>query len=381
MADEITEREFDKDVVKASERSRDHYRASYLAELTDLQESQLDDAQFIARGVTLIRPGFSKNTDKSGRPRYYPAAMLKRDASKFEGVRSYANHPRKSDEKDLPERDIKDITGYFENVRAADDGTITADYRVVGSARQWLWPLIQETGRKPDLVELSINALGETSIGKIDGRDSIIIEGIVKGNSVDNVTSGAAGGTFKGALLASDPDKLTSDLIEAMPFEQWRGVKPDYVDKLKAEWKTIRETEALKEVQTINESLQGELATLREKYQADTGELVQLRRASMADRILKDSGLPFPLRDAVRDDLLLCEGESAMLEVIQREKKKYIAAPKEKISIDSGNGKPVTQVAEVRRVHPATVLFGIKESNIPLPNETAEEYKRRIANQ
>lgn len=358
-------------------------RAAYFADLADLRESVLDEASYVAQGVTLIKPGFSKNTDKAGRPRYYPPDVLKRDAVKFEGVRSYANHPRKSDEKDLPERDIKDITGYFENVRASDDGTIKADYRVVGSARQWLWPMIQEAvTRKPDLIELSINALGETSIGKIEGRDSVVIESIVKGNSVDNVTSGAAGGTFKGALLASDPDQWTSDLIEAMPFEQWRSVKPEYVDKLKAEWKTIRETEALKESQTINESLQSELAALQEKYQADTSELVQLRRASTADRILKDSGLPFTLREAVRDDLLRCEGESAMLEVIQREKRKFIAAPKEKISIDSGNGKPVTQqVAEVRRVNPATVIFGLNESRMPKPNESAEEYKARIANQ
>lgn len=380
MADEITERESDKDIVKASVKTAAP-RAGYFAELADLQEAQLDEAQFVARGVTLIKPGFSKNVDRAGRPRYYSPDLLKASAVKFDGVRAYANHPRASDAKDLPERDIKDIVGYYENVAASEDGTLRGDFRVVGSARQWLWPLIAETPRKPDLVELSINALGETTIGKVEDRDAILISSIVKGNSVDVVTSGAAGGTFKGALLASDPDQWTSDLIEAMPFEQWRGVKPEYVDKLKAEWKTIRETEALKEAQEKTESLQGELATLKEKYQADTSELVQLRRASMADRILKDSGLPFPLRDAVRDDLLLCEGESAMLEVIQREKKKYIAAPKAQIAVDSGNGKPVTQVTEVRRVNPATVIFGLKESRMPKPNETAEEYKARIANQ
>jgi hypothetical protein len=354
-------------------------RAGYFAELTDLQEAVLDEAQFIARGVTLIRPGFSKNVDRQGRPRYYSPDLLKQSAAKFDGVRAYANHPRRSDEKELPERDIKDIVGYYENVAAADDGVLRGDFRVVGAARQWLWPLIAETPRKPDLVELSINALGETTLGKVEDREAVLISSIVKGNSVDVVTSGAAGGTFKGALLASDPDQWTSDLLEAMPFEQWRTTKPEYVQKLQTEWVTVRQTEALKTAEATTEAIRTELTTLQEKYQADTGELVQLRRAAMADRILEAGGLPIQFRKALREELVKLETEEAMIEAAERETRKYKAAPKEKIVIDRGVGVVVKEThAPVKTVKPAVVLFGLNESKLPLPNETAEEYKARI---
>jgi hypothetical protein len=355
-------------------------RAGYFSSMTDLQEAVLDDTQFVARGVTLIKPGFSKNVDGQGRPRYYSPDLLKQSVGKFDGVRAYANHPTRTASKELPERDIKDIVGYYENVKAADDGVLRGDFRVVGAARQWLWPLIQETGRKPDLVELSINALGETTIGKVEDREAILISSIVKGNSVDVVTSGAAGGTFKGALLASDTDQWTTDLIEAMPFEQWRAVKPEFIDRLKKEWATIRESEAIKTAEAATEAIKAELATLQEKYQADSSELVQLRRAEMADRILEASGLPVGLRKEVREDLLKLETEEAMQEAVQREKRKYSAAPKDKIVIDRGNGVTVTQApAPVHAVKPAVVMFGLNESAMPLPDETAEEYKARIS--
>lgn len=361
---------------------KESLRATYFAEVASLLESTLEDEQFVAHGVTLIRPGFSKNTDKSGRPRYYPPDMLKRDAAKFEGVRSYANHPRKSDEKDLPERDVRDITGYFENVKASEDGTLKADYRVVGSARQWLWPLIKETAHKPDLVELSINALGETSIGKPEGKDAVVIEAIVKGNSVDNVTTGAAGGSFAGALLASDPDQWTADLLSAVPFEQWRESHTDYVDRLKAEWKTVRETEALKESQATTEAIRVELKALQEKYQADTSELATYRRATMADRILEASGLPFDLRKPIREELLKLETEQEMQEAVERSVKTFKLAPKDPIRIDQGKGTPAPQVVSKPITVPkaAAMLFGLKENRMPREDESAEEYKQRVSN-
>jgi hypothetical protein len=354
-------------------------RAGYFSALTDLQEATFDEAQYIAKGVTLIRPGFSKNVDRAGRPRYYSKELLQQSASKFDGVRAYANHPRRNDEKELPERDIKDIVGYYENVKVSDDGALRGDFRIVGAARQWLWPLITETARKSDLVELSINALGETTLGKVEDREAVLISSIVKGNSVDVVTSGAAGGTFKGALLASDTDQWTSDLLEAMPFEQWRGVKPDFIDRLKKEWATVRESEAIKTAEATTERYKTELEALQEKYQTDTGELVQLRRAAWADRILEASGLPVGLRQVVRDELVTLETEEAMSEAVQREKRKYQAAPKDKITIDRGVGLPVKEAtAPINQVKPAVQLFGLNESRLPLPDETAEEYKARI---
>jgi len=141
-------------------------RTGYFRELVSLAESSLDAAEFVAKGVTIITPGFSKNIDRAGRPRYYPRATLTAALRAFEGAPAFANHPRRDDAEQLPERDIRDKVGYYEHIQQSlDDGRIIGDFRVIGEARQWLWPMIAETKRKPDYVELSINALGQTRRG------------------------------------------------------------------------------------------------------------------------------------------------------------------------------------------------------------------------
>lgn len=222
-------------------------RTAYFSERVDLRESELDATEFVARNVTLIRPGFSANADKSGNRRYYPAETLKRAAAVFEGTRAFANHPRRSDDRELPERDVRDIVGYYEHVQAASDGTLRGNFRVVGKAQEWLWPLVAETVRKPDLVALSINAIGQTYIGEAEGKKAVIVEDIPKSNSIDVVTTGAAGGTFSGALLASDGDEWTRGLLEAISFDEWRAVRPEFLEQLKAEWKTARDTDNVRE--------------------------------------------------------------------------------------------------------------------------------------
>ena len=351
-------------------------RAGYFAFLSNLAESELDSAEFVARGVTLIKPGFSTNTDKAGRPRYYPADTLRQAARVFEGTRAYANHPRRSDEKELPERDVRDIVGYYQNVKAADDGRLRGDFRVVGAAREWLWPLITETSRKPDLVELSINALGNTKLGEVEGRKSIVVESIIGANSVDVVTTGAAGGSFTGALLASDPDGWTGDLLAAMSFEQWRETRPDYIERLKSEWKTVREMEALKTVKSKLAESQNEITRLKETGRAEADELAQLRHAAHADRLLNSSTLPYKLRYEIREAVIAQADEGGMTGVIAKATEAY-AKSKPVVPVSGAGQRNAPPQKEVKLPNPVTQIFGISESLMALPGENAEEYKQR----
>lgn len=353
-------------------------RSIYFSELSDLRESQLDAAAFVAKGVTLIKSGFSTNTDRAGRPRYYSKETLAAAIPVFEGTRAYANHPRMSDEKELPERDVRDIIGYYENIRASDN-KLVGDLHIIGKAREWAWGLIEETKNKSDLVELSINALGKTRIGEAEGKKAIIVESIDKSNSVDMVTTGAAGGSFAGALLMSDGDQWTRDLLESMSFEEWREARADYVEKLKAEWKTVRETEAVKESKNELEKLTTQITALTEASRANDVELSQLRKSALADRLLAESALPYKLREAIRDELIELKDEAAMKAEIGRVKEAFDRLPRSPVSV-SGAGQllsiPVTQTLSVPTK--AAVLFRLEESKLPKKDESAEDYKVRI---
>lgn len=352
----------------------------YFKESVDLRESVLDPTAFIARNVTLIRPGFSANTDKAGRPRYYSPEVLKASVGLFEGTRAYANHPRLSDEKDLPERSVRDLTGYYENARVADSGALVADVHVVGEARQWLWPMIEETKNKPDYVELSINALGVSKIGEAQGKPAVVIESIVAVNSVDVVTTGAAGGSFAGALLASrDPGAdLTRLLLGALSFEEWRAARPEFVGKLKGEWKTVRESEALKESQASASKLTNQLAEVQKQHRAVEAELADFRRGETADRLLSESGLPLTLRTKVRLQLVAAGEEPAMREVLKGETEKWKLAPKAPVKVDGAGqraGAPV--VAPAKPVNLGAQLLGVNESILVQPGESGEDYRKR----
>ena len=354
-------------------------RTGYFAERIDLRESELDAIEFIARRVTLIRPGFSTNTDKAGRARYYPPETLRQAAKIFEGTRAYADHPRRSDEKELPERSVRDLVGYYANVSALEDGRLVGDYKVVGEARQWLWPLITEAVQhKPDLVELSINALGRTRLGEAEGRAAIIVESIVDANSVDVVTTGAAGGSFAGALLHSDGGDWTGKLLAALSFDEWRAARPEFVEQLKGEWKTVRESEAAQSLKQELMEAKQQIEQLSAASRADDSELATLRREKLADGLLAESGLPHKLRAAVRPELLTCADEAGIKTVLTREKAKYDSLPRVPVGI-FGAGQKSGGLPDVapRPVHPATVLMGLDESAMPQPGESAEEYRLR----
>ena len=358
-------------------------RAFYFSELADLRESEIDAAQFVAKGVTLIRPGFSSNTDKEGRPRYYSRAVLESAKALFDGTRAFINHPRRTDSKELPERDVRDIAGYYTNIRAADDGRLLGDLKIVGQARETIWPLVEEAVKhKPDLVELSINALGKTYVGDAEGRRALVVESILSSNSADIVTTGAAGGSLAGALLHSDPDEWTGALLKAMPFEQWRESRPDYLDKLKNEWKTTRDSEVLRDSKAAVAKLETEISRLKEELQTVTADRDKHQRASLADSILESSGLPARIQKAVRAELLEKATEDEMKTVVQREQARYKTEPKPPVPVNESGTRTTERPAfsvPTPPAHPLLEAFGVKDrAQTPRDGESPEQWAKRI---
>lgn len=172
--------------------------------------------------VLLIKAG------TSGNRRHYPARMLKEAVPLFEGVKAYADHPSREEQRSRPERSIRDVVGWFEGVRWDDaEQGVRGTFKILESA-DWLRTALKSAWDqgKRDLLGFSINALG--TVGKKPHDDgSSLIEAIEKVVSTDVVTTPGAGGRLLGVLESErnaapgpegemDPEEIKRLIQEAL---------------------------------------------------------------------------------------------------------------------------------------------------------------------
>lgn len=138
--------------------------------------------------VVVIKAGFNATKD-----RYYPAEMLQRDFKIFEGQKMYADHPTETEERERPERSIREWVATLKDVTCDESGTVTGVADIIES---WLMQKLASLRDKQMLSEMgiSINAVGTASKAKVDGTDTLVIEKLERANSVDFVTEPGAGG-------------------------------------------------------------------------------------------------------------------------------------------------------------------------------------------
>lgn len=180
---------------------------------TNLKEARVISSGARSRvAIQIIQPGMSANRH------IYNPEVLAKAAPLYEGTRVYLNHPKRND---LPERNIRDLVGYLENVRP----DLNAELVIVKHQDEVI-PLIREsieTGR--DLAGLSHNVLAEVkTIRASDGRAAILVEAIRVVKSVDIVTEAAAGGKFKRILESSEMMDTLSEA--AMLMDALFGLGP-----------------------------------------------------------------------------------------------------------------------------------------------------------
>lgn len=150
--------------------------------------------------VDVIKSGWN-----SSGSRYYPADVLERDVPKVypKGTQVFIDHPRLSEQDDIPERSLTTLAGKFVDdpwpVREAD-GSVTMRTTVRVFA-PWQ-PLIREAW---DSIGISINGGGRGEHGTRDGREGTIIESLTYGRSVDFVTMPGAGGRILGLMESHRP--------------------------------------------------------------------------------------------------------------------------------------------------------------------------------
>lgn len=220
---------------------------------------------------------------------YYPADVLKRDAGIFaEGTKIFLDHPSASDERDRPERSVKDLAGsltgpaVWEESGAAGPG-LYAPVKFVPTVAPHIDAIAPISG-------MSIRASGTVGVREIGGKKVRTIESLNVAHSVDVVTQAGAGGRV-------------IDLIESArsghrsPRTEERPAMGDKVLTLEEAQRKIDEMEG-REAERITRDAQRdqELARLRETN--------VLREAqSIVVETLARIALPAPTRDRLTTQL------------------------------------------------------------------------------
>jgi hypothetical protein len=145
--------------------------------------------------VRIIAPGW-------GSAGYYPESMLQRDAANVyvPATHQYIDHPTKTEEKERPERSLKDLSAVITgNVRYESQGVpipgVYADIHVFKQYREFL-------NEKAPYIGVSHRAIGKRVTGTAEGKQGKIIESLHKCLSVDFVTKPGAGGGIMPMLEA-----------------------------------------------------------------------------------------------------------------------------------------------------------------------------------
>ena len=209
----------------------------------------LDGVVFLEADITggaayeaaIVRAGLAKNSTKT----YYPDAVLREAAPRFEGARMFVLPEVEHLKPNSPEKgDARNIVGWISGARFVEGAGRDAGY-IAGTANLLAGELRDKIADawqrgKRDLVALSIDALGTTR--KADFREAAagakrVATAILKVNSVDVITNASAGG----ALVR---------LVEAADTQEQDTMKEKMLAAIKAKFPTV-DVAALTEEQIL----------------------------------------------------------------------------------------------------------------------------------
>ena len=213
---------------------------------------------------------------------YYSREVLQQAANArvyAAGLQMYWNHPSKTDEKERPERDLRDLAGVLtEDARWDEQGPkgpgLYSRAKVFSAYRD----AVAEMG---PYIGLSHYVWGESKQGEAEGKKGEIITRIVAARSVDFVTVPGRGGAIAEAFRAARPPVPTDEqkaageysMGESTPkltLESLRKEHPEIVEALRTE---IENSAAMKEAQAQQEKKLTETQKALEEAKAENARL------------------------------------------------------------------------------------------------------------
>lgn len=337
-----------------------------LAEALDLSEAQFDTENRVLQNVILIRAGKSLNK------RYYSETALQNAVSVFEGSRAFDSHAK-------GERRVGELTGYYQNVRYLDGKLLADRHFLPTSAGKDVMAVVEaiKNGAPRNLAGLSINAVGTGKMGKYDGEDMLGVESITSANSVDDVVTPAAGGSYM--LTASTGDELANAYIAALTYEEWFESRPEYLKRVQNEMKAVRQDEAVKvatanadTLQTALHEAQSQLETLKNERDAALADAGSKARALALEKTFRKVSLPLAVENDLRERLMESAPEK-WLTIISGERTKLTALGlKPRVTV-TGAGQ---QIAE--SVQTIVKLDPVKEARKAVASASSPEELAKI---
>jgi len=163
--------------------------------------------------VKVISPG-------QGTSAYYKEDQLKRDTSAFVGGLSFIDHPGKSEQRDRPERSLRDLVGPIvgKPVYEAQGKSGPGVYGSVKVAKHWR-PFIEELG---STLGISIRASGSATMESIGGKKVKVAEKFNPGAGFDFVTQAGRGGKMVSLLESATAvaDGIVSGWLGSTDFTE-----------------------------------------------------------------------------------------------------------------------------------------------------------------
>jgi hypothetical protein len=238
--------------------------------------------------IKIIQPGW-------GSSGFYSKEMLRRDASIYKpGLHMYWDHPTESEDRERPERSLRDLAGELISTGAfREDGPrgpgVYAKAKVFGPYREAIEELAPHIG-------VSHRALGKAVSGEAEGRKGPIIEKLVAAKSVDYITTPGAGGQVV-QLFESARDRAREEDRESdkgkVEMEEAKRMEEEKVKELE-EAKTGLErekTELAEENARLKESaiLREARDTAVEKVGAS--DLPEITRARLVETLVRSPAI------------------------------------------------------------------------------------------
>lgn len=333
---------------------------------------KIDSKSGVAR-VRIIKPGW-------GSSGYYHESVLKRDAEKVytPGTQMFLDHPSMKEEKERPERSIRDLGGVIAGgVEYEENGPwgpgVYADVLTfkANGARGFLTEIAPYIG-------ISHRVMGKSKQGEAEGRKGPIIESLDKAISVDYVTVPGAGG---GIVQFLESFRKTGKVQIAEQEQQEKEDEPmeittEAVRKNEAVMKELRES-ILAEQEAGGggkaEELMAQIAEHKKKIAELQAELDRMKEsvairdaALVVGRMLEKTKLPdvtkSRLMEALPRKATMKEGkldEEAFGKVVEESVKvetEYIAKLSEVGKVRGFGGKPPAEKGILKESFKETYL-------------------------
>lgn len=247
---------------------------------------------------------------------YYSREVLQQAANDrvyAAGLQMYWNHPTKTDEKERPERDLRDLAGVLtEDARWDEQGPkgpgLYSRAKIFSAYRD----AVAEMG---PYIGLSHYVWGESKQGEAEGQKGDIITRIVAARSVDFVTVPGRGGAIAEAFRAARPPVPTDEQKAAgessmgeptlkLTLESLRKDHPEIIEALRKE---IENSAAMKEAQAQQEKKLKETETALEEAKAENARLKEalllVEARTFVEAKVKASTLPEISKTRVAESL------------------------------------------------------------------------------